>query len=190
MADLDKVKKILFLILVSPCCFARSLTFDTEVEFKDLSAATTHTIHKNEKLELSGVGASWIQASGKVPLLVVSFRDIHVDDLPIHLPNVTEWLPAETGRELDRSLEVLMEQLFTVQSLLATQKPKLARELLDRVQIRFPRVTYLDFMRASCLTMEGDHTGALAALNRALQSHPNHKEGNRLLKVLTEKVGK
>ena len=180
------MKTKLLIFFASTSCFAGTLTFDSEVEVKIPGTATIQKFAPNEKVELSTESVSWVQAQGRIPLLVVPTRSVFLDELPMHLPTVNEWTPEKTEKAIDSSLELLIEQVFSVQSLLAARKPKEAREMLASIQGQYPHVTYLDFLRASCLTMEGDHEGAIGALKRALEDHPNHADGLKLLKVLTK----
>jgi len=50
---------------------------------------------------------------------------------------------------------------------------------------KYPQVTYLNFVRSSCLVVVGKREMALEVLQLALQDFPNNKAGKQLYKSLT-----
>lgn len=183
-----------FLVLAwLPCAQSASgptVTFDTAVEVSQptlggLKESVTYSANKEVVLDLDRI--LWVQAKGRVPVLVVPTNSVKGAETPrIRMPEVASWPPALVDAEIERRVVSAIEDIQAFQTALMRKDVKEAESILSRMESTHP-MDYLNFLRASLNFVKGDVTGAKFHVERALQRYPANVQGQRLLKALEEK---
>ena len=106
----------------------------------------------------------------------------------VSLHNYEGW----DGNEIEkRSNLLLSEVLSEINTIYAEMSNTHYEEALIKITIlqnKYPRLTYLKFIQASCLLLLGKNQQAKIALDEALMEFPNQTEGLKLYKLLNAKA--
>lgn len=93
---------------------------------------------------------------------------------------------AQCEKHESEKMNELLSQVEEVQELMATSNFKLALDKISQLQVRFPTVSYLGFLKASGLVLAGDHEQAKSVLQKAMRDFPNQKMASDLLLMLSK----
>lgn len=127
--------------------------------------------------------AFWVQAKGKVPVLLLPQIPSNVDTSKLHLPDVAEWPPQLVEKQIEAKLSVMIEDILLFQAAIRKRDVKTAETILGRLQST-QDVAYLSFLRASLDFVKGDMESAKNNVKRGLQRHPANEQGLQMLKVV------
>ena len=148
------VLNILFILFLGSSALAAEskLTFDTAVEtatptFEGLTNRTSFGAGKEVPINTDKV--TWIEAKGRVPVLLVPAKDFRdADRSPkLKLPEVAAWPPQAVDQEIDRRMSVMIEDLQSFQTALIRRDLAEAETILARLETTQP-IPYLSFLRA------------------------------------------
>ncbi len=93
---------------------------------------------------------------------------------------ISEWTSEQVQADLDQKLSSLVEETNRVQVLMSKRQSKEALSSVSSLQLRYPKVAYLNFLKASALYLDGDRAQARAVLEQALLAYPNHAQAREL----------
>ena len=166
------------------------LTFDTTVEtatptFEGLTGRTSFAAGKDVPIDTDKV--TWIEAKGRVPVLLVPAKDFRdADRSPkLKLPEVAAWPPQMIEQEIDRRMSTMIEDLQSFQTALVRRDLPEAETILTRLESTQP-IPYLPFLRASLEFLKGNLKSARTNVERGLKKYPNNVQGQKLLRALEE----
>ena len=188
------MKRGLVIILLLIGSFAKAddqkvkLTFEipVEVSFPSKEGMGTPTlVPSGQSVELEREKFAWIQAKGKVPVLVVPTLPKDADEAKMSLPDVANWPSEQTLDEIDRKVSLMIEDIARFQTAIRKRDLKEAETILTRLEAT-QNIGYLAFLRASLDFVKGDLKSARMHVKRGLQRHPANEQGLNLLKTLGE----
>ena len=80
----------------------------------------------------------------------------------------------------------MLPEVERIQSLIAQGRAKDSLARLDELQRKYPRVTFLNFIRASLLVVLGDQGQALSILGVALRDFPQNESGREMYRTISQ----
>lgn len=168
---------------------------------------------ENQKNEIVFAQAVEVTVLGKESVAKASGDSMPVEDKPVYIeapgyvgvvvvPTSTEngkirvaLKPAEkwttTGeksrnqQQNNKVVSEIIEGVSQVQRLLIENRGEDALVEVTNLSNRYPNISYLNFMRASCLVVIGKQELALEVLEAALKDFPDNNSGKQLYKSLT-----
>jgi predicted Zn-dependent protease len=167
-------------------CSSSTKSITTEVNFSQDVFVTQgndarQEFHKGDKLLLSSEPALF-ESPGHVGVLIIpmSSRAVAVPKLK----PIEDWSSETFDHTLNAKLNLMVGEITKIQSLLATKKQKEALERIEALQKQFPKVSYLQFLRASTLYMGGEKEKARIAIERGLKDFPDNQDAWLFYKAL------
>jgi len=164
--------------------------FDQPVEVSQPTSeglSETQTVAAGTEFKFSAAKIYWVQAKGKVPLLVLPQMPSGAKaPLKVTMPDVANWPPNQVRAELDTKLSQLVTELTAFQEALRKKNTADAERALARME-QVGRLDYLHFLRATLKFVQGDLEAAKASTKRGLERHPANEEGQRFLQRLEGK---
>ena len=95
-----------------------------------------------------------------------------------------------TNFEIDYlSVASIIERIYEVNALIEKNQLDSAIAMIDDIRHDFPTMKYLSFLKASCLYLKGELSGAKKLLQEALSDFPDNKSGKQMLSLINEKLG-
>lgn len=129
-----------------------------------------------------------IESPGYVSTLIVPIgaqtNDLRVAMKPTHMINAF----ARAGKNeasADRILSQIMPMLNEAQMSIAMGQRDAALEKMDAILVKYPKLHYVRFMKASVLALLKRNTEALSELELALSAFPENDRGQRFYESLT-----
>lgn len=128
----------------------------------------------------------WINARGKVPVLVVPvhFKDGQ-DSIKLKMPDVAAWPPPAVDRELELKLTAALDELIQFQTAIGEKNVKRAEQSLNELE-KIKSLDYYDFLRASLFFVKGNIPAAKESVKKGLKRYPDKEHWQQLLKSLEE----
>ena len=139
---------------------------------------------KGEIFSLSLDKPLLIQSPGHVSLMILPASEQVSQKIRVALKPITEWNSEAQQSKNDRVLSELVLGVNSAQLLLSTQHSKEALAKIEELRGKYPKITSLKFLEASCLFVLGERVKAKVLLEGALQEFPDNKEGQELYQIL------
>lgn len=130
----------------------------------------------------------FIESPGHIGLLVIPV-DSSTSSVDLDLRPMTDWGGPGLETRTNEVLNEVVGAVSEIQSLLAKSHGKEALEKLTHLQEKYSKITYLNFLKASCLVVSGEPEKAVPFLEIALKDFPDHSSGRKLYEQLTGKTG-
>lgn len=137
---------------------------------------TVETVEKSQPVT--------IVSPGKVPMVIVPVDSSKTSKVNISLVDVKAWPSNVTQEYLDKALNEIMEECIQIQILIQANNPKQALEKIERLEMAYPKLAYLNFFKASSYILQGKKSLATKAVQQGLNVFPKNEEGLKLLKAL------
>lgn len=120
-----------------------------------------------------------IEAPGYIGMLVVPSSS-GTGEIDVSLKNIEEFGGPQFNRELNARLNEVVARVVEAQKMLASGKARDALGVIENLQDKNSELTYLNFLKASCLVVLGERARARTALEDALASFPDNEAGRSL----------
>jgi predicted Zn-dependent protease len=75
----------------------------------------------------------------------------------------------------NKILDEVMNEVLIAQNLLSKKDAKSALETVEKIMAKYPQLSYLKFIKASCLMVMGNKDNALKVLEETLNEYPENK---------------
>jgi hypothetical protein len=189
---MKKIRSIFILIsfvYISSAAHANDLKFVFEYPVQVFEPSpeglqNPSTVAAGNEIPFAKDKAYWIQAKGKVPLLVLPQAEGKFQaPLKVQLPDVLDWPSYTTQREIDTKLAELVEQMTAFQTAVRKKDVADAERILARME-SIARLDYFNFMRATIRYLQGDIEGAKTSTRKGLRRYPANEQGQSFLKSL------
>lgn len=133
--------------------------------------------------ELAVTEPTFIESPGHIGVLVIPGGG-RPADVNVRLRPISTWAGDALDEKSDKILSDVVERVIEVQHTLARKDSRSGLVQINSLLRDYPRLAYLQFLRASCLLLTGDKPGAISALEIALKRFPGHSAGNNLYRTL------
>lgn len=128
----------------------------------------------------------YLEAPGHIGLLVLPPLT-GTGDVKANLRPFDRWGGAVFEQRSNDVLAEVMDGLISAQRMMARDQAAAALSTVEGLIGKYPTISYLNFMKASCLVMLGQKNDAVAALEAALHAHPQHVQARSLYRGLAGK---
>ncbi len=143
-------------------------------------------VRKGESIE-SESEPLLIESPGHISTLIVPLTGGSID-LNVRLRAVEAWGGELYEQRSNSQMSELMSRVIEIQHLLMERKSQEALAEYMLLEARFPRVSYLKFLKTSCLMINNRFEDAKRSLEEALVIFPSDKVGLDLKKSLDRLV--
>jgi predicted Zn-dependent protease len=143
--------------------------------------------HKGDRVTV-GNTPLLLESPGHVDVLVVPISGSSDKQIDVSLKATSSSGDPTLSPEFDSSVNQLISDINEAQILLLRSQGAEALARVEELQSRYPRVSYLRFLKASCLLVTGANDRAKAALESALHDFPNNAAGLALYQQLSHGV--
>lgn len=130
--------------------------------------------------------ATHVESEGFVGLLVVPLNT-GGGQAEVALRPIDEWGGANLEHKANGQLDEIVSSVNEAQRLLSERRALEALKVIEATQEKFPRVSYLNFIKASCLVVLNQKQRAIEALSLALAEFPKNPGGRLMYKALAGK---
>jgi hypothetical protein len=124
-----------------------------------------------------------LEVPGHVDMLIIPLKNSISQVEPVLKP-IDEWSGEALEKSLNIKLSEIINETIKVQFLLYSKKEKEALAKLDLIQAKYPRVSYLNFLRASALFLMGEKIKSKLAIEVALKDFPNDENARSFYESL------
>jgi thioredoxin-like negative regulator of GroEL len=162
----------------------RTLKFQDDVTVTQAGGNRT-TVAKGEAMPMPNVPVH-VEAPGRVGVLVVPTSSAAGETL-ISLKPVEDWGGPQLNRLVNARLNEVLSRVVDAQKMLGSGRAKDALATIEDLQTRNPELTYLNFIKASCLVVLGERDRARSALDAALSAFPDNESGRALAASIIRK---
>lgn len=152
-------------------------------DMKIIGSDVNYQLTAEKPTDLSLESPALIQLNGRVPLLLVPVS-AGKTEIRINPPTIADATGAQSQREISNLLSNLMIEIVEIQRKVQEKRFQQAYDQLVNLQKMYPKIAYLDFIKASVLYLQGKRSEARTAIESALKVHPNFKEGKEFLKQI------
>jgi hypothetical protein len=142
-------------------------------------------VKKGETIAITD-SAVYLEAPGHIGLLVLPPLSGQ-GEMTANLRPFDQWGGAVFEKRSNDVLGDVMDGLVNAQKLMARDQAAAALTTVEGLISKYPTVSYLNFIKASCLVMLGQKSEAIAALESALHDHPQHAQARSLYRNLAGK---
>ena len=125
-----------------------------------------------------------VESPGRVSLLVLPI-DTPSAAIKIHLKPLEAQTANFDENKINESLNNLVAGINAVYAAMSQEKNKDAKAAIERLVKSYPKVTFLNFIKASCHMLNSEPDDAVEALKAGLQDFPNYKQALELYKQIT-----
>ena len=143
-----------------------------DTDSKDIKAGETLSVDQPATISAPGYESMIVVPAeagrASLPLKLVPLQDLKLKD---------DANAIDPQKEADK----LLSDVVRIQSLIAKGKGSEALTLTEETQKNWPRVVFLDYLKASALILQNDTTRATAILEESLAKNPDDKEIKELL---------
>ena len=172
-------------LLMGSCA---SISPSNEIELTQDSVVTvgTNPPEQRKKGELIEIGdqPAFVEAPGHVGLLVLPQKSQKSRAL-ITLKAMGDWTGPAVQKKQNRLVSDVVGGINEVQIYLSSGRNKEALSKVDDLLALYPGITYLKFLKASCLIVNGNTAQARVVLESALKEYPDYKPGLELWESMT-----
>lgn len=130
--------------------------------------------------------ATHIEAAGHVGLLVVPIN-AGGGQAEVALRPIDDWGGSRLDEKSNGQLDELVSAINEVQRLLSERRATEALQAVEGLQRKYPKVSYVNFIKASCLVVLNQKDRALEALGLALADFPTNPGGRLMYRALAGK---
>lgn len=128
--------------------------------------------------------ALFVEAKGHTSVVLVPINS-QSGEVKVKMRPATTWVGDAFYKASNQTVSEVVGGVVKTQQLIAANNLPVALATLDKLQEKYPHITYLQFLRASTLTMMRRGQDAQIALERALRDFPDDADGNALYFSLT-----
>lgn len=184
MTDLKLSLKILSGMALLAACSSLDSDGGRILKFKDdvtvlEAGGSKSSVKKGESIPLPAQPIN-IESPGHIGLLVIPVTPAK-GEVEISLKPVEEFGGSQFNRAVNSRLNEILSKVVDAQKLLASGKAREALGIIENLQEKNSELTYLNFLKASCLVVLGERSRAREALDAALASFPDNEAGKALL---------
>lgn len=130
-------------------------------------------------------GPTLVSAQGKIPLMIYPKSDKRTEKTQIQLLDVNRtWISEGLKSQLDLDISAILSRVQDVQIAIAEGDYKYALKVTHELQAKYPHVSYLGFLEASCQYLAGDIRKAKELLRKNLIHFPDNQVALQLYKKL------
>lgn len=155
----------------------RNLKFQNDVTVGEVGGSKT-PVKKGDVMPMPK-GPLQVEAPGYVGVVVLPVPS-KPGEVDISLKPVDEFGGPQFSRTVNQRLNETISRVVEAQKLLASGKARDALSIIETLQSKAPELTYLNFLKASCLVVLGERERARAALSVALDAFPDNEAGRAL----------
>lgn len=176
-------------LIASPAFALFGQRFDVKLispengEVVDLSSQVKTAIKGTEALSIELTEPKFVQIEGRIPVLLVPVRD-GVSEVKIDPPSIKDATSHMMQGDLSQGVAEIVQGIEEVRSEIRAKNYDRAMTRLQSIQSRYPKVAFLEFVKASIYFLQGRKADARTAASVGLKSHPNFEEGQKFLKSL------
>lgn len=152
-------------------------------EIIDLSSQAKTSIKASEPLNLELNEPKFVQVEGRIPVLLVPVKD-GISELKIDPPSIKDATSHMMQGDLSVGVAEIVQGIEEVRSEIRNKNYDRAMTRLQSIQGKYPKVAFLEFVKASILFLQGRKSEARTAASIGLKSHPDFEEGQKFLKSL------
>jgi hypothetical protein len=152
-------------------------------KIEDLGAKTTQSITGGVDLDLKLASPSLVSLDGRVPMILVPVQP-GSSQVNLNPPLIKDLMAGPKQKEIGDSLTEIMMGITSIQKDIQKRDVENASFKLDQMRKKYPDVDFLDFIYGSILLLKGEKEEARKAVARALEAHPEYKDGQDFLKAL------
>lgn len=143
------------------------------------------TVEKKKGEVFEAGNSVLIQRPGHVGVLVVPLGPTTTREVIVNLKPSQEWGGKDYQKAMNVTLNQIMSELTEIQLLLSRSQAKEALERVETLQKKYPDMTHLGFIKASCLMLLGETEQAKAVLEISLRDFPDDHAAQDLYQSLT-----
>lgn len=165
----------------------RTVRFQDDVSVTD-AAGKTSAIKKGDPVVVED-SPLHAESAGHVGVLIVPISSAP-GVTEITLKPIDEFGGPRFNALLNKGLNEVVSKVIEAQKLLASGKARDALKVIEGVQEKNPDLTYLNFLKASCLVILGEKDRARTSLERALTDFPENEAGRALAASIGMEAGK
>lgn len=130
----------------------------------------------------------FVEAPGYVGMIVIP-TNVENAKVQVKLKPAEKWTTKgakkRNAQAANAVVSEIIEKVADVQRLLLENRGEDALAEVNNLVNKYPQVTYLNFIRSSCLVVVGKRELALEVLQAALQDYPKNPAGLQLYRSLT-----
>ncbi len=159
------------------------LNVSTDSDVRTPGTDKRERVLANQPKSFSFDEALWIESENRIPVLVVP-AGAKNSQLKIDAPETTRVVQQLGEKQMSAMLSDLMTEIADIQKLIRSKQLSESRTRLTRLMARYPNVSFLKFVLASQLLLEGEKAQALRTAEEALKSNPDYIEGKSFIASL------
>ena len=126
-----------------------------------------------------------VESPGFASLYIIPLPgDVVGSEVDATLRPLDTWSDEASKKKINSLLNGVVTKMSEIQILMASGRSKEALLSIEQLSNSYPELTYLNFLRASCLVLVGEREKARAVLETALRDFPDNVEGRQLFKAL------
>lgn len=129
----------------------------------------------------------FLEAPGYISMLLVPLKKPAGEFAPV-LRKISEWSGDELEKTLNAKLGEIVAETTRIQFLLSLKKESEALAKIEQLQAKYPKISYLNMLRASAFFMMGETEKSKFALEDALRDFPDDENARKFYESLGGKL--
>lgn len=146
------------------------------------------TTKSDEIARLETKNIYWIEAPGKVPVVIVPAAGSE-EALPLQMADVVDLKSGTSQEIIESSIQKIAQAYAEADQKIAQKNLTEAENILRELDQRYPYVDTTELKLASVGVLRGDLKGAILRLKKIVAKNPGYRAAQELLAVLNKETG-
>lgn len=152
-------------------------------EVFDPATQSKTPLRAQESVEIPLLEPKIIQLDGHIPMMLVPIKD-GVSELKLNPPTIKEATAHLVQGEISLYVSEIVQGIEDVRTELRFKRYDNAMSRVRQLQAKYPKVAFLEFIKASVYFLQGRKADARTAASIGLKAHPDFEEGRKFIKSL------
>ncbi|MBX3019917.1 MAG: hypothetical protein KF767_18665 [Bdellovibrionaceae bacterium] len=152
-------------------------------EVFDPVSQTKTPLKAQESIEVTLNEPKIVQLDGHIPMMIVPIKD-GLSELKLNPPTIKDATAHLVQGEISMYVSEIVQGIEDVRTELRMKRYDNAMTRVQQLQSKYPKVAFLEFIKASVYFLQGRKSDARTAASIGLKAHPDFEEGRKFIKSL------
>lgn len=152
-------------------------------EVFDPATQSKTPLKAQESVDVSLNEPKIIQLDGHIPMMLVPIKD-GLSELKLNPPTIKDATAHLVQGEISMYVSEIVQGIEDVRGELRMKRYDNAMSRVQQLQAKYPKVAFLEFIKASVYFLQGRKADARSAASIGLKAHPDFEEGRNFIKSL------
>lgn len=152
-------------------------------ESVDLTTQSKQEIQKDQPVKIMLNDPQLIQLDDRIPVILVPVKS-GINEVKVDPPTIKDATQHLVQGEISKNIAEIIQGIEEAKSLLRRKEYDAALNRVQQIQAKYPKVAFLEFVKASIYLVQGRKADARTAASIGLKSHPDFEDAKKFLQSI------